>query len=409
MGAARSSPPATLNRMETPWFSDTRTQWWGDAAAWIARSAADVGFGSAVEVASFRVRPWSALLTVRTADRGMFFKAVEPARRYEVSITTTLCDRWPSLAPDVLAVDADRGWLLLGDHGTPIDTLTTARQVEVVAELMPAYAEMQAATTEVLGEWRSEGVPDRTPGHLPHLLERFVDRCDEADLRARCDAAMPAFVEACDALANTALPSCLDHADIHGMNVVFDGQEPRLIDWATAVSPTPSLRCSCRTTSSSRRSLDPSSRGHGSCFGTPTSNRGAGRPRPTSPPSAWPRGRRSSSACWPSPTKPTPTARSGSFSIRGRRRLGRNPSSRAAGPAGVPCPRRGLPWGPPAAVLWRGCVTDCERSDSEPEEEWHEAITWLRAREGLDVLRPGETQPHPISRLLSRSSTGNQH
>ncbi len=73
--------------------------------------------------------------------------------------------------------------------------------------------------------------------------------------------------------------------------------------------------------------------------------------------------------------------------------------------AAFPVRPAGFRGGPPAAVLWKGSVRDCERPDSEPEAQWREAIAWLRDREGFDMLRPGEEQSHPVSRLRRERST----
>ncbi len=73
--------------------------------------------------------------------------------------------------------------------------------------------------------------------------------------------------------------------------------------------------------------------------------------------------------------------------------------------AAFPARSAGFRGGPSAAVLWKGGVSDCQRPDPEPEAEWREAIAWLRDREGLDILRPGEQQPHPGSRLRQQQST----
>jgi hypothetical protein len=73
--------------------------------------------------------------------------------------------------------------------------------------------------------------------------------------------------------------------------------------------------------------------------------------------------------------------------------------------AAFPARSAGFRGGPPASVLWKGCVSNCERPDSESEAAWREAIAWLRDREGYDILRPGEQQQHPVSRLRQQQST----
>jgi hypothetical protein len=74
------------------------------------------------------------------------------------------------------------------------------------------------------------------------------------------------------------------------------------------------------------------------------------------------------------------------------------------GPAAFNARTAGLRGGPPAAIWWNGCVEGCERPEDEPEDEWSEAIRWLENREGLEILRPGERQAHPMARLRGRSS-----
>lgn len=75
------------------------------------------------------------------------------------------------------------------------------------------------------------------------------------------------------------------------------------------------------------------------------------------------------------------------------------------GSAAFPARFAGFRGGPPAAVLWRGCISECARPDGEPPEMWLEAIRWLENRESFDIVEPGEQQPHPIARLRRGSCT----
>jgi hypothetical protein len=43
--------------------------------------------------------------------------------------------------------------------------------------------------------------------------------------------AMSMFTQACEQLAASDAGTALDHADLHGTNVVFDGSRSRVIDW----------------------------------------------------------------------------------------------------------------------------------------------------------------------------------
>jgi hypothetical protein len=61
---------------------------------------------------------------------------------------------WPDLLPRVVAEDAERGWLLLSDAGTPFETL--GNLLELWLKLLPAYGELQRDAT----------VPDAVPDLL---------------------------------------------------------------------------------------------------------------------------------------------------------------------------------------------------------------------------------------------------
>jgi hypothetical protein len=59
------------------------------------------------------------------------------------------------------------------------------------------------------------------------------------DLAHECEPCLPAFVDACAELAASSaaigVPAAtIEHADIHGTNVVFDGHTARLVDWGDA-------------------------------------------------------------------------------------------------------------------------------------------------------------------------------
>lgn len=66
------------------------------------------------------------------------------------------------------------------------------------------------------------------------------------------------------------------------------------------------------------------------------------------------------------------------------------------GPAGFPALASGFRGGPPAAAWWKGCVSDCERPDDEPERQWLDAII------GWRIVR-GSTCSHQVRRSRIRS------
>ena len=184
-------------------------------------------------------RPWGAVLRVRTGTRTLFFKAVGPLGRHETWLLTDIADRQPRLAPDVVAVDHDAGWVLMPDHGHPMHgNVDAAGQVALVESILPAYAELQATSQDLLGHWAEVGVPDRSPARLPELLEGLLagrGACgplpiDERE-RASYEGLLADFSLVCDELTDTAMGEAIDHADMHGANVLFDAGGARLVDW----------------------------------------------------------------------------------------------------------------------------------------------------------------------------------
>jgi hypothetical protein len=184
-------------------------------------------------------RPWGAVLRVTTPTRTAYFKAVGPRARHETWLLADIGARHPGLAPDVLSVDHAAGWVLMADHGGPMHgVLDQAEQVRVVESLLPAYAEMQRTTIDLLDRWREVGVPDRSPGRMPARLEELLAGHGtsgpipvEANEIALYVDELGRFTDACAALGARA---AIDHADIHGWNVFVAGDDARIADWGDA-------------------------------------------------------------------------------------------------------------------------------------------------------------------------------
>jgi hypothetical protein len=189
-----------------------------------------------------RERPWGAVLRVVTSPACLVFKAVGARGAHEVGLLVDVAASQPTLAPELVAVDRERGWVLMRDHGERMtDVADIAQQVSLVERLLPAYAALQVTTAHRVGAWIAEGVPDRSARRLPPLLDGLLAGegatgplpipPDELGAMA---ALRSTFARASDALDDGTLRPAIDHADMHGTNVVVDGGVPRLIDWGDA-------------------------------------------------------------------------------------------------------------------------------------------------------------------------------
>ena len=93
--------------------------WLKEADAWIR---AQVGTPTGA-VTQPHVRPWATVMKVPTAEGVLWFKANGPASRFEAALDAELAARFPDLVGEVVAVDSERGWMLLRDAGTRLREL----------------------------------------------------------------------------------------------------------------------------------------------------------------------------------------------------------------------------------------------------------------------------------------------
>lgn len=229
----------TARDTAVPWFGNHRTEWITEVARWITtRLGVDIA-GNALE--PVKQRPWGAVLRAETTSGPVIFKAVGRRGRHETILLADLAALHSGLVPEVIAVDHERGWLLMPDHGEMIARESTERQVSIIEQLLPHYASLQRATSGSASRWIAAGVPQRGPRQLPGLLEGLLGGegrsgplpIDEDEVR-RSNEIVESFTFVCESLATGPIPLAVDHADIHGTNVLLGGAGPRLIDWGDA-------------------------------------------------------------------------------------------------------------------------------------------------------------------------------
>jgi len=149
-----------------------------DAEDWIRAHVEPVG-----PIETEHERPWATVLRVPFADGVAWFKACAPVQAFEPRLTTELFARYPDRVAEVLAHDEERGWLLLGDAGTPIGSFGNPPEARLVA--LPLYAELQRGEAAHTHDHLAHGVPDLRVATLParyddllqrELPRRFADR-----------------------------------------------------------------------------------------------------------------------------------------------------------------------------------------------------------------------------------------
>jgi hypothetical protein len=228
-----------------------RHDWMEGALAWIDALLGDIPASRTLSDAVPRIRSWSTVIPVQS-DRGNYwFKAAAPATAYEIRLYPLLAQYAGHWIMTPVAVDAERGRMLLPDGGPSL--LHSASGDSLFAQLetiIPHYARLRIRlrpqVQEVLGEVLGAGTPDMRPDQMPTRFDeamKVVTRISstrpvEGDPRLLDDLAAyrSTFVAKCEVLSHSPIPPTLDHSDLHPNNILpsVDGT-PRFYDWGDSV------------------------------------------------------------------------------------------------------------------------------------------------------------------------------
>ncbi len=222
--------------------------WRATAVSWVTGQLDEVGLSIVGDVEQPHIYPWSTVLRVPTAEGPVWFKANARGTAYEAGLLQAL-GRWcPDRVLVPLAVDTERGWLLLPDGGTTLRAAEGGRtDLGHWERVLVEYAEMQRLLASRAEDMVDLGVPDLRPANLPdHLADLLAD--EDALLAERPDAlsieqleglraGQDRFRRWCEELAASGVPASLQHDDLHDGNVFvpYDGAGAyRVFDWGDA-------------------------------------------------------------------------------------------------------------------------------------------------------------------------------
>ncbi len=218
-----------------------------DPAGWIAAQVAAAGARMTGPIEEVHRRPWSTVLRVRT-DRGLvYLKASSPTLSREPAVTAFLARRRPGVVPAPLAIDAQRGWMLMADAGARLRELAEREgAVTRWLDVLPRYAGMQLGMAADAGALLELGVPDMRLAVLPKRYEALLDELAAAhgDARGgpqgreeemrRLRDAVPRVAAKCAELAGYGIAETIEHDDLHdGAVYVRDGCYA-ILDWGDA-------------------------------------------------------------------------------------------------------------------------------------------------------------------------------
>ena len=158
-------------------------------------------------------------------------------------MTQALADRSQRYLPDVLAIEPDRGWLLMRDLDAPLlgdqpesmwdlglDALAGLQQEWLgrTDDLLAAGAELRPLCQ--LADWVNGTAPNAD------IMDRLAPEVRDHWLES-----VPAMVDACTSLDRIGPGTSLTHGDFHPWNVVAGQDGTRIFDWSDAAAAHPFL------------------------------------------------------------------------------------------------------------------------------------------------------------------------
>ncbi len=210
-----------------------------DREEWLDERLAAAGVRRTGPVTCPHDRPWGTVHTAPTTAGPVWLKEPGAGTVFEVALYELLNEVTPARILRPIAVDLERGRLLLPDGGTTLgDRLDTGTDLaDALVTVLPQYGQLQRDLAAHTGALLSAGVADMRPEVMPDRFDEAVAVVEERSGR-RLDAVRETratFVGRCTRLASSPVAASLDHNDLHPWNVFLDGGTARFYDWGDAV------------------------------------------------------------------------------------------------------------------------------------------------------------------------------
>ena len=218
----REDEPASLQ----PW---QREGWFTSAIAWIDEVLPGVS-----EVRQFATWCNSCILRVTSVRGRSWFKAVPAHWAREPAVMVMLAELLAGRTPQVLALEVERGWMLLEDlDGQAADVLPVHERVGA----LEAIGELHRASAHLTDALLAGGCLDRRPNVLSAQIAALAADPTvplPGDLGSRLHAAVPRLQQLCAGLASVPIPPTLVHGDLHAGNIMRTDNHFVVFDWSDA-------------------------------------------------------------------------------------------------------------------------------------------------------------------------------
>ena len=217
-----------------PWWNPG---WFTSARQWLERWVAESEEVLFEPIERYYNWPLSSIVRAHTHSDIFYLKATTrlPGIANEPDLTVRLAAMFPGRVPEPLAVDYDRGWMLLRRFG---DTIRTVPDDDKLVALLE-FTQLQRQSIQYIEELLEAGCPDR---RLAIIEAQAIQLSETVSASLVLNAAeveslrvaLPRLVEACRALSEFSVPSTLVHGDLFGGNIARPEGRFLYVDWGQA-------------------------------------------------------------------------------------------------------------------------------------------------------------------------------
>jgi hypothetical protein len=219
--------------------------WQKQAHEWIRTEAERASIQLTGDIEQPHIRHWSTVMRVPSNAGTIFFKATAGETIYEIILTEKLAGWFPGDMPELIAVDAARGWMLMRDGGEQLRaSIRPAKDIKPWEPVIIRYAELQIGLAEHVDEILALGIPDHRLATLPALYSQLL--ADEESLMIGQEKGLTAeefqklqtlksrFESICADLSAFGIPESINQGDFHDGNVLVRDGRITFFDWGDA-------------------------------------------------------------------------------------------------------------------------------------------------------------------------------
>ena len=249
-----SIPEPDMRTLAEEWFARANGQgstggpawshpgWYIEALAWTIAQLRTAGVAATAPPEQLRASERAFVMRISTLHEAFYFRAAPFMFAHEPQLMQWLAHKHPLNVPEVIAVDAERGWLLQREAGGGALPLSEEREQEMWYRAVRRMAEIQLDSTRDAPALRHLGCPSRG---LDVLARRIPRLCEDTPIMTagemcglrrgevnRVRSLVPALLALCEELASFELPECLDYGELRAHNIFSTLGEPVYLDWS---------------------------------------------------------------------------------------------------------------------------------------------------------------------------------